>query len=234
MNYLAWLGLLSLLSACGSENSPQDPANGPVRIELQAFGDPAEVAAYRELITAFETATPDVRVQLIPIGKQADHMAKLATAFAAKSPPDLFLINYRRYGQFASRGVLEPLGPRLTARGNYNESDFYPEPIEAFRFNGELMCAPQNVSSLVTYINTDLFAAAGVTPPGDKWSWAEFDAAAKALTRDTDADGRADTYGIGFSGRRAGKSLTICIIPRASRSIATLPNARWRRCKVGI
>lgn len=192
------LGAAGLLSACGSESPPPDQTTGPVTIELQAFGDPAEIAAYRELITAFQTSTPDVRVQLVPIGKQADHMAKLATAFAAKAPPDLFLINFRRYGQFASRGVLEPLGPRLTERGNYRESDFYPQPIDAFRFNGELVCAPQNVSSLVTYINTDLFAAAGLTPPGDKWTWAEFDAAAKALTRDTDGDGRAETYGIGF------------------------------------
>lgn len=195
---LAMLGMLSLLGACGSESPLENAPAGPVTIELQAFGDPAEVAAYRELISAFEAATPDVRVQLIPIGKQADHMAKLATAFAAKSPPDLFLINYRRYGQFASRGVLEPLGPRLTERGKFKEEDFYPQTIEAFRFGDVLQCAPQNVSSLVSYINTDLFAAAGLTPPGEKWSWAEFDAAAKALTRDADGDGRAETYGIGF------------------------------------
>lgn len=49
---------------------------------------------------------------------------------------------------------------------------------------------PQNVSSLVTYYNVDLFEDAGVPLPRAGWTWDDFLAAAKALT----GEGR---YGVG-------------------------------------
>ena len=44
-----------------------------------------------------------------------------------------------------------------------------------FRWDGEQMCLPQNVSSLVVYYNADLFRSAGVARrrrggPGTRWS----------------------------------------------------------------
>jgi multiple sugar transport system substrate-binding protein len=167
-------------------------------LRLQAFGDPAELNAYKELIAAFKAATPGVDVEFIPVGKQRDHMAKLATGFSGGNPPDLFLINFRRFGQFAAKGVLEPLGPSLTARGKFREGDFYEQATEAFRFNGQLMCTPQNVSSLVTYYNVAMFKQLGLPLPTADWDWAAFMRAAKALTRDTNGDGKTDVYGLGF------------------------------------
>jgi multiple sugar transport system substrate-binding protein len=167
-------------------------------LRLQAFGDPAELNAYKELIAAFKAATPGVDVEFIPVGKQRDHMAKLATGFSGGNPPDLFLINFRRFGQFAAKGVLEPLGPSLTARGKFREGDFYEQATEAFRFNGQLVCTPQNVSSLVTYYNVAMFKQLGLPLPTANWDWPAFMRAAKALTRDTNGDGKTDVYGLGF------------------------------------
>ncbi len=191
--YLAWSGCQR-----GEESSGGGDAAGSGPLRLQAFGDPAELNAYKELIAAFEARTPDVKIELIPVGKQKDHMAKLATGFSGGNPPDLFLINFRRYGQFAAKGVLEPIGPRLTERGQYREEDFYEPAIEAFRYEGTLVCAPQNISSLVVYYNRSLFEKAGLPVPGDAWTWPDFLAAAKALTQDTNGDGRMDVYGLGF------------------------------------
>jgi multiple sugar transport system substrate-binding protein len=183
---------------CQTVRSPQNnsPAGRPLR--LQAFGDPAELSAYKELIAAFERANVDVKVEFIPVGKQQDHMAKLTTGFSGGDPPDLFLINFRRFGQFASKDVLEPLGPRMAERGRLKESDLYEQPVEAFRYGGTLMCVPQNVSSLVVYYNRALFERAGVAPPREGWTWNDFVTAAKALTKDADGDGRVDVYGLGF------------------------------------
>ena len=62
--------------------------------------------------------------------------------------------------------------------------DYYDQPIEAFTFDGELQCLPQNVSSLVVYWNRILFQRAGLAPPTDEWTWEEFRQAALALTGD--------------------------------------------------
>ncbi|WP_163999611.1 ABC transporter substrate-binding protein [Pyxidicoccus caerfyrddinensis] len=174
------------------------PAAQATEVTLQLFGDPAEVAGYRQLVTAFEAKNPDVKVRLVPIGKQKDHMAKLTTAFSGGTPPDLFLLNYRRFGQFAAKDVLEPLGPRMQKSAVLKEQDFYPQAMEAFRYEGTLECIPQNVSSLVVYWNRGLFKKLGVPPPKPDWNWDDFRKTAQALTRDEDGDGRTDIHGLAF------------------------------------
>jgi len=191
------LAVALLIAACGKSTPATEASKAssqPVR--LQIFGDPAEITAYRELIAAYEKSHPGQRVELIPVGKQSDHMAKLSTAFAAGNPPDLFILNFRRFGQFAGRGALAPLGPMMTADGRYKAEDFYPQPVEAFNFQGTQYCLPQNVSSLVVYYNRALFKAAGVEEPKDNWRYSDLLAAAQKLRRDTDGDGKTDIWGV--------------------------------------
>ena len=190
--------LAAACSGCQSRESPGHSASMRTTVGLQAFGDPAELAAYKELIAQFEQRTPDVRVEFIPVGNQRDHMTKLTTAFAGGDPPDLFLINFRRFGQFAGKQVLDALGPRLAERGHLKESDLFEQPAEAFRYNGMLMCIPMNASSLVVYYNRTLFEQGRVPLPKPDWKWEDFLAAAQALTKDNDGDGKIDTYGLGF------------------------------------
>jgi multiple sugar transport system substrate-binding protein len=161
------------------------------------WGDPAERVAYEEVIEGFEAAQPGIQVETIYTPGQDDYQTKIATSFSAGNPPDVFLINYRRYGQYAARGALEPLGSRLAESETLDEADFYDVPLDAFRYQGgELFCLPQNVSSLVVYYNADLFAAAGVSLPAGDWTWDDFVATATALTVDGDGDGFADQHGL--------------------------------------
>ncbi|HVL96879.1 MAG TPA: sugar ABC transporter substrate-binding protein [Solirubrobacteraceae bacterium] len=158
---------------------------GEQAVTLQVFADPDEIAAYEKLIDAFERRAPGRGIRLVPVDGQDDHQTKLATSFAAGDPPDLFLINYRRFGQFAARGVLEPLGERVPAGGLYRVA------VDAFRYDGRLQCLPQNVSTPVVYFNTALFRRAGVPRPRPDWTWDDVRAAARRL------DG-GDVTGIGF------------------------------------
>jgi multiple sugar transport system substrate-binding protein len=162
------------------------------------FGDPAERAAYQELVDAFQEKEPGIRIEMHHVPSQSDYRTRLVTDFAAGAPPDISLMNYRRYAGFAAEGLLQPLGPYLAESELIQAEDFYPATIEAFTWRGELMCLPQNISSLVVYYNRDLFDAAGVAYPPDKWDWSEFVATAEALTRDLDGDGDMDQYGLGL------------------------------------
>lgn len=173
-------------------------ATARTQVVLQVFADPAEAAAYQELIGAFEQENQDVEIKLVPVGSQSDHMAKLSTAFSAGNPPDLFLVNYRRFGQFAGRGVLEPLGARLARSQVFGERDLFAEAVDAFRFEGTLLCLPQNVSTPVVYWNRALFREAGLSPPAEGWTWDDMLRAAKALTKDDNGDGIIDIRGLGF------------------------------------
>ena len=101
-------------------------------------------------------------MQLIEASDREDLIARLSTSLAGGSPPDLFLMNYRFYGQFAARGALEPLEPYVEDSDEFELDDFYPQAVDAFRWNGEVTCLPQNISSLVVYFNRDLFRKYGV------------------------------------------------------------------------
>ena len=83
-----------------------------------------------------QLASPPHSPCVVPVGKQRGHMAKLTTDFSGGNPPDLFLINFRRFGQFAAKAEMEPLAPALTARGKFRGGDFYEQVIEAFRHPG--------------------------------------------------------------------------------------------------
>jgi multiple sugar transport system substrate-binding protein len=162
------------------------------------FGDPAELAAYQRLVDSFQQAHSDIRVEVIQVPGQAEYRNRLAADLIAGNPADVVLINYRRYAAFASAGALEPLGAYLEKSTLIKEADFYPESIEPFRWNGELMCIPQNISSLVVYFNEDLFDQAGVPHPAQGWTWDDFLSTAQMLTKDLDGDGAADQFGAGI------------------------------------
>lgn len=167
-------------------------------ISFMIFGDPAEKAAYEHLVTSFAERRPDIHVKLMHIPSQSDYRKRLGLDFSAGTPADIVLLNYRRYGNFAAKGVLEPLGGYLSRSTVITETDFYPQSIEPFYWRGQLMCIPQNLSSLVIYYNKELFDAAGLPYPEDDWTWDDFLRTAKKLTRDSDGDGSIDQYGVGL------------------------------------
>lgn len=182
---VALLSLLATLTAttvaAGCADSAEQPAD---TVSLLVAGTPDELAAYRALAAAYEQASPGARVTLIEASTAKDLMTRVSTSVAGNAAPDLFLINYRNYGQFAVKGALAPLSARLAASLSMHEQDFYPQAMGAFRWRGEQMCLPQNISSLAVYYNRSLFTKYQVTEPAAGWHWNDMVATAQALTRD--------------------------------------------------
>jgi len=187
------------MAGCGGESgASKSEGKESGEVSFMVFGDPEEIQAYRDVIAAYENEQPDVDVKMIEASDRDDLIARLSTSFAGGTPPDLFLLNYRFYGQFAARDVLEPIEDRVDDSDLFEQDDFYEEAMNAFRFNDELTCLPQNISSLVVYYNKDLFQKAGVALPKDGWKWDDMVAAAKKLTKDENGDGKAEVYGLGI------------------------------------
>jgi multiple sugar transport system substrate-binding protein len=172
-------------------------ASAESRISFMVSGDAAEKAAYERLVSEFGRRAPHVRVTLIHVPGLSDYRKRLGIDFAAGTPADVILLNYRRYAAFAARGALEPLGPYLTRSTLIREDDFYPQAMEPFRWQNVLACIPQNLSSLVVYYNKDLFDRAGVPPPGNDWTWDDLLRAARALTREAPGGGPRAQHGLG-------------------------------------
>jgi len=161
------------------------------------FGDTEELKAYKSLQAAFEKKFPTIKLELIHIPSQTDYRKRMAADFAAGTPADVVLINYRRFASLAVKGALAPLGPFLQKSAIIQEEDFYPEAITPFYWKDQLVCIPQNISSLVVYYNKTLFDQSNLPYPKEDWTWDDFLQTAKTLTRDMDGDGITDQHGLG-------------------------------------
>jgi multiple sugar transport system substrate-binding protein len=201
LSALAAVVVLIFGTACSAASSA-----GPVQVLL--FGDPEELAAYRTLIDAYHEQSGGDRVELVEASDRADLIARLSTSIAGGKPPDVFLMNYRYYGQFAAKNAITPLDERLgTGPDQLDATELYPEALEAFQWQGRQLCLPQNVSSLVVYYNRELFQRFGVPEPRPDWTWNDLVATAQAMTRDatgvqikggeSDAGSAVATWGLG-------------------------------------
>ncbi|MFZ1240354.1 MAG: extracellular solute-binding protein, partial [Anaerolineae bacterium] len=190
--------LLSLFVLLNLPGCASTPAPGGA-VSFMVFGDPIELAAYRKLVDAFHARYASIRVDLRHVPNESDYRRQLTAGFAAGAPPDIMLLNFRRFAAFTAPGGLQPLGPYLARSSVVHEADFYPQALEGFRLDNQLWCIPQNISSLVVYYNRDLFDAAGLSYPAADWTWDDFLAAAKILTRDNTGDGQPEQYGAGMA-----------------------------------
>lgn len=162
-------------------------------VTFSVSGDTAEKEAYGKIAAAFNGRQSRVKVNLAHIPSSGDYVKRLTADLAAGTPPDIALMNYRRFGAFFARGAFEPIAPYLASSSALQQSAFYPEVVSAFTRNGQLIGIPQNASSLVIYYNKNLFQQAGIAFPKDDWNWDNFLAAAQGLTKGT------AQYGIGIS-----------------------------------
>ncbi|HEY7036444.1 MAG TPA: sugar ABC transporter substrate-binding protein [Thermomicrobiales bacterium] len=191
------LVLIVATSLGGSFGSSLTSAQKSDSFRFAFWGDPAERAAYEQVIAGFEASHAGIDVEIDYTPGQSDFLRKVATDFAAGTPPDVFLINYRQYGQYAASGALQPVEPYLAASDAISADEYAQISMDAFKYRGgDQVCMPQNVSSLVVYYNVDLFKANNVPLPTAGWTWDQFIAAAEALTQDTDGDGTTDLYGV--------------------------------------
>jgi multiple sugar transport system substrate-binding protein len=140
---LASAALALVLAGCGSDGTATAPAK-PIEFVLTA--DAAEAQVWLELARAYEQQTGG-RVQVTPIPDREALLQRLGTAFAARRPPDVFLLNHRYLGPFLREGLLAAPDVR---------DGIAERPLQAFTVDGEPRCVPLNASSLVVYVNEDL------------------------------------------------------------------------------
>jgi multiple sugar transport system substrate-binding protein len=178
LSLLATLAATAVTTGCGAAEPAADT------VSLLVAGTPDELAAYRALAAEYGKTAPGATVTLIEASSAKDLMTRVSTSIAGNAAPDLFLINYRNFGQFATKGALAPMTARLAASGSLHAGDFYPQAMDAFRWRGEQMCLPQNISSLAVYYNRSLFTKHQVAEPVAGWHWNDMVATAQALTRD--------------------------------------------------
>lgn len=196
--------LLALLTGCGGgdtgDTSTGDAGDGTgqVTIRYMRWADPTELEATREALAAFEASHPDIHVKL-EYTAWSQYYSKLQTLMAGREAPDVFALSGAFFHDLRSRGVLADLTARVDADPVVDLLDFYQAPVSVFRHEDRIYGIPRDFNVVALFYNKDLFDAANVPYPDSSWTWRELRDAAQRLTRDTNADGSPDQWGLQIS-----------------------------------
>lgn len=169
---IAGVAGVAALALAGCSGGSGGGGDEPLQLLIGSSGD-AETAAVEEAVAAWsEDSGVDAEVVVA-----SDLGQELAQGFAGDIPPDLFYMSWDQFQTYAADDYLEPY-----ASGLDNAGDFYPALTDAFSYDGELVCDPKDFSTLGLVINTDLWAAAGLTDADIPTDWESLASAAQALT----------------------------------------------------
>jgi multiple sugar transport system substrate-binding protein len=192
-------GAATAAPAAGEQPTAAPAAGGEqVTITWGFWGEPNEVASHKKVADAFMQSHPNIKIEIWnqPWG---DYFTKLKTLWASGDPkqiPDvLFLWPTPSY---AATGVLEDLTPYIQ-KSNYDLKDYWPALLESASYQGKVYGFPRDIETNVIYYNKAIFDEAGVPYPKDDWTWDDFLAAAKKLSK-VAANGRVERYALAAEG----------------------------------
>lgn len=201
---VAGVGAAAALTACVPAPSPDtaagsDTADAAVVEVLMFDRNVVQDLEYRkELAERFNASQGGIRVtvDVIPQGYDQTIMARIAGGTAG----DAFRhASHFGMSKFTTRGLLQALD-EYVALDDYDLSVFIEGPLSSNRVNGKLYALPVNghAGHAGLYFAPEIFGEAGVELPTADWTYDDFKDAAATLTRDTDGDGKSDSWGTWF------------------------------------
>ncbi|GAA1615193.1 ABC transporter substrate-binding protein [Actinoplanes couchii] len=173
-------GVLTL-TACSSPSIPTGP-DSPVVITWWTGQTDDAGTISQDLAREYEATHPNVRIRPEPGASNTDGLLqKLSAGLLAGRYPD---ISYA-YGSWAIDLDRSDRIQDLTEYSAQPEVHWAGLPSaarEVATVNGRVIGVPALVDNVALIYNRDLFDRRGLAYPNESWTWADFRAAAKALT----------------------------------------------------
>lgn len=196
-NLISFIVLIAALFGLWKFLKPPDASSSnTLRFVSLAWQEQA-LRANRELVAEWNAAHPDVPVEYVQGTWNSIH-DYLITSFETGEVPDVFHYESSIIVDFAMRGYLADLAPRLEEE--MKQDILPPAWASVTRPNGEVTGVPFVMESLIVLFNQELFEQAQITPPtfAQPWTWEDLRRAALQLTQDTNGDGEIDQWGAAF------------------------------------
>lgn len=154
-----------------------------------------EQIAYKEMVSRFEKANPDIKVNAMLVPQKYVER-KLILSIAGGVPPDVVRFYAHLGGELMSRTALEPLDD-LIKRDNYDITDFYKVGLIQNSYKDKLYGIPWVLTPNALFYNKTLFKKAGFNPNKPPANWNELEVYAKKLTK---LDKNGNISQVGFDG----------------------------------
>lgn len=161
---IACIFLIGIWLISGCTRPPEEDAK---QIRFAFWGSIQQQRAEEAIIRAFREENPDIEVETLVIG--ARYPEKIQAMMVGHVAPDVIMVEMTLYDEWASRGVLLDLTDLFHRLDT--ESPFLPVPRSAFFRERGIFALPTNAHADATYFNEEAFAAAGLEPPEEGFSW---------------------------------------------------------------
>ncbi|MFB9327936.1 ABC transporter substrate-binding protein [Paenibacillus aurantiacus] len=196
-----------------NEPVKEEPAKEEPPAAIDLGGRTIKVAAWWDQKPAGNTAGEKARLdKLAELEKQYNfkfefvnvpfeqYMDKVTTSTLAGEPfADIAIMELKRAIPLVKQGLILPVSEFTSATDDINNEQKLMQKLPAMG-GAEYAFGTPGVSIVGTYYNRDLVKKLGLQDPQElynagQWTWDKFLELAKAATRDTDNDGKNDTFG---------------------------------------
>lgn len=150
------------VAACDASPAPDpDPTPTPTptpdaapgdRISFGAFGATAELAAYADVVEAYNSVTEGPRVEL----QRAPDSDALVDALREGDVPDVFLVSRDDLAYLLEEELTQPVDALLDERGVDFGDGYSRDGLQAFSAEDRLQCMPYGISPMVIFYNTEM------------------------------------------------------------------------------
>ena len=181
----------------------QRKAEAITKITYWAWLDKPQQELFYNLVKEFNDTHPEIEVtaEVIPWDS---FFEKLTVAIAAGNPPEASRVHVNWLGQLAESEALEPLDAYVDAWAGKDDMPENMWSLTAVQGDTSKYVVPFQMVTLYLYYRVDWFKEARLELPKTA---EEFLEVAKALTKDTDGDGKIDQWGYGMRGARGGHDM---------------------------
>ena len=176
-------------------------------------------ALLEEAIKRFEAEHPGVTVKYVSGIRKDDYSEWLAERLLKGEEPDIFVVPGEDFNLYASIGALQPLDRSMNGDAAFDPSVYYPRALDYGRYQGISYALPVGAVTTLMFVNKTLLAKEGIPIPANNWTWQDFLQICKAVTKDTDGDGRLDQFGVyDYTWRKAALTNDVPIFAEDGRS----------------
>ncbi len=156
----------------------------------------AATEVVRDAIDRFEAAHPGVQVTFESGILERDYSEWLAEGYLSGDEPDVFFVANEDFNMLSARGALMDLTGFIAGDPAFSQNAYFPAPLAAGTFGGIQYALPYEAVPMLMYINETLLTERSLALPGEGWTWSDFHAICRLVTRDVDGDGILDRFGV--------------------------------------
>jgi len=155
-------------------------ANKTQTVNVTMKFDITPVKWIKQVISSYEKANPDIKVNLMVIGgDEANYYTKIALMLKSSAELDVLFEDSLMMKSNVDAGELAPIDVK-----NWKEwNEFYPSLKKSVTINGKVYGIPLSTDTRGLYYNVNIFKKAGIKTPWQPKNWNDILAAARQIKK---------------------------------------------------